>query len=92
MIARRYRVIGIVQGVGFRAFVSRVAQALALSGWVRNLDDGSVEAWAEGPPEAIATFAARLLRGPSGARVERFETFEADPSGARGFEIRSSGR
>ena len=63
------RVHGIVQGVGFRyAAVSR-ARALHLSGYVRNMDDGSVEVVAEGPAAALSQMRAWLDHGPPGARV-----------------------
>lgn len=67
------RVIGRVQGVGFRYFTELVAQGTGLSGYVMNCSDGSVEALAEGEREALEQFLRQLKRGPSGARVERVE-------------------
>jgi acylphosphatase len=59
---REYRFVGRVQGVGFRATAQRIAMELGLAGFVRNLEDGSVEAVAEGSPEALDTFVERLQR------------------------------
>ena len=66
---RRYLVEGEVQGVGFRYFAVRRAVRIGVSGWVRNLPDGRVEALAEGSAAALAEFEAELWRGPSGALV-----------------------
>ncbi len=63
-------VSGRVTGVGFRYFVERVAQALKLTGWVRNLPDDRVEAVAEGEERALQDFVAKLRQGPPFARVE----------------------
>jgi len=69
-VAVRLRVTGRVQGVGYRAWAAAEARRLGLSGFVRNRLDGSVEAVARGPAEALAAFAAACRTGPSGARVE----------------------
>ncbi len=63
-------VIGLVQGVGFRWFVLQKARALKLDGWVRNLDDGSVEALAAGPKLAVDQLLHCLREGPEGSRVD----------------------
>ena len=60
---------GRVQGVGFRWFVRERARELELSGWARNLPDGSVEIAASGAPQAISALRQLLQRGPDGARV-----------------------
>lgn len=72
---RRIRVIvrGMVQGVGFRYFTVRQAESLGLAGWVENLDDGSVQACAEGTEDAITTFLEALRQGPRFSRVEDLE-------------------
>ena len=67
--ARRYYVDGMVQGVGFRFFVERVAGQLKLGGYVKNLRDGRVEVYAVGPEEQLAELKRRLAEGPRGARV-----------------------
>ena len=86
--AFRFRLSGRVQGVGFRWFVRRAAQELGVTGRVRNLPDGRVEAEAAGEPEALDAFRARLRKGPPGARVTRLEEEEmsAVPDGD-GFTI-----
>lgn len=53
-----------MQGVGFRFFAQAEAERLSLSGYVRNLRDGRVEAYAIGTPEQLAQFRARLEKGP----------------------------
>jgi acylphosphatase len=73
---RRFVVAGRVQGVGFRWFVLRCAEQLGLTGWVRNLADGSVEVAARGSPDALQRLEADLRRGPSGARVTSVTTTE----------------
>ena len=60
---------GQVQGVGYRYFVKNTADALALTGWVRNKWDGRVEVLAEGPREALEKLLEKLRRGPSSAFV-----------------------
>jgi acylphosphatase len=86
--ANRYIVSGRVQGVGFRYFVRREAQALGLAGWVRNLPDGRVEAFIEGLPAQIAQMETLLAQGPSMSRVESIESSEAAASLATDFVIR----
>lgn len=77
----RLRVVGRVQGVGFRWFVVTVAERLDLRGWVRNTSDGSVEVEAEGSPPAVDELRRRLERGPPAARVARVDELApgADP-------------
>lgn len=70
MSARRFRVTGRVQGVGFRAWAVRTARALGVNGWVRNRLDGSVELLAEGDPAAIDILETACRRGPDAARVD----------------------
>ena len=79
---------GRVQGVGFRYSASHKARSLGLSGWVRNLENGDVEAWAEGSPDALADFEDWLSDGPPGARVDRVLASKREPTGNYGdFEI-----
>ncbi|HNY32004.1 MAG TPA: acylphosphatase [Fibrobacteria bacterium] len=66
-----FSVYGLVQGVGYRAFVCDRARALDLVGWVRNELDGHVEGQADGDEADIALFADALGKGPLMAHVER---------------------
>ncbi len=82
-------VSGRVQGVGFRAFTQRSALELGVTGWVRNLADGRVEAVAEGSVEAINKFLEAVNRGPQAARVDKVELTEQKPTGEfKTFEVR----
>jgi acylphosphatase len=87
VIARRLIVTGRVQGVGFRFFAERAARELAVSGFVRNLPNGAVEAVAEGEEDAIARYVERLREGPRMGRVTDLRVEEIAVSGYREFEI-----
>ncbi len=88
-VARRYHITGLVQGVGYRYFTRRNAETLGIAGWVRNLPDGSVEAYAIGAPEHLILFEAALRRGPRHAEVWECAVEEAavDPTVTR-FSVR----
>ncbi len=90
MSERCVRVIvkGRVQGVFYRGSTQQEAQRLGLSGWVRNLQDGSVEFVAEGPPDAIDALIAWAHRGPDMARVSSVEVVDAPAHGGGSFEVR----
>jgi len=80
---------GTVQGVSFRWYTRRQATALGLTGWVRNLPDGSVEIVAEGERDRLAELAAWARTGPSEAEVEAVRAeFGAATGEFEGFEIR----
>lgn len=89
LIARHLIVHGRVQGVFFRDSTRRVARAAGAVGWVRNLPDGTVEVWLEGPAHAV-TEVERWIRdgGPPLARVDRVEARDVDPRGYAAFEVR----
>ena len=87
-MARQYRISGRVQGVGFRYFVQRAASELALTGWVANREDGTVEAHANGTVDQLSALEARLWQGPPGAEVRSVKSSTAAPSAAAGFDIR----
>lgn len=70
MGTHRFIVRGHVQGVGFRYFAVRAARRFGVTGTVRNMPDGTVEAIAQGSDDAIAGFRAELERGPSFGRVD----------------------
>jgi acylphosphatase len=74
--AVQVRVRGRVQHVGFRWFVARTARDLALTGWVRNAEDGTVEVAAEGAAAQVDLLLAALRRGPSQAFVQSVEIEE----------------
>jgi acylphosphatase len=86
LLARRYIISGRVQGVGFRYFTEAAALREGLHGWVRNLPDGRVEAFADGDADALERFERHVRHGPPSARVEHVEVDETTPSGrATGF-------
>src|SRR5262245_798105 len=89
LVARRFRLTGRVQGVGFRFFAEVAAQREGVTGWIENRPDGSVEVLAEGESDSLSRFEAKLRRGPACARVERVDVFEDVPAGRIGeFTIR----
>jgi acylphosphatase len=82
-------VTGRVQGVNFRLYTREQAQALGLTGWVRNLHDGRVEAVVEGEAAAVEAMLAWCRHGPSGARVDEVHVSNEAPTGEfNGFGIR----
>ncbi|MBI1357821.1 MAG: acylphosphatase [Acidobacteria bacterium] len=86
-LARRYVVRGRVQGVGFRYFVQQAGTRLKVGGWVKNRADGSVEAHAEGPPEALAAFREALGKGPPLSRVDAIHESPTTTGGDGVFRI-----
>ena len=90
--ARRLHIGGIVQGVGFRPFVYRLAHDFGIAGWVLNAERG-VEIHAEGDAQSLDDFTRALLdRPPPAARIVEFETKPAQLRGCSGFEIHKSVR
>lgn len=87
VIRRVVRVSGRVQGVGFRWAAADAAEGLGVTGTVRNLLDGTVEADVEGPADAVDRMLAWLAEGPPSARVSGTEVREAEPRGTSGFRI-----
>jgi acylphosphatase len=80
---------GRVQGVFYRAFTRDIASHLGLNGWVRNLDNGSVEALLEGRKEDIEQAITHYHKGPPGARVEDIRvTWEDYKGDLEGFQVR----
>ncbi len=69
IVSLEVRVWGRVQGVGFRYFAHDLARRLRLFGYVTNLPDGSVRAYAEGSRSSLEEFLRRMEKGPSSAHV-----------------------
>jgi acylphosphatase len=88
LIRRHVVVRGVVQGVGFRYSAWRAAHAHGVTGWIRNLPDGTVEAVFEGETRAVRAVLGWCEHGPRGARVESVDVSEEEPEGCNGFEIR----
>jgi DNA ligase D-like protein (predicted 3'-phosphoesterase) len=89
-LALRVRVVGHVQGVGFRDAVRRRARELGISGWVRNGEDGTVSVHAEGPSAAVGEILSFLRSGPRGAAVAEVEHQEVPIEGHEQFAVRGS--
>ena len=90
LAARFLRVTGVVQGVGFRPFVHRLAIRHGLSGWVRNLA-GTVEIHVEGDDDSLEAFEAALAaEAPPVARIASVVAEEAAAGGLEGFRILDS--
>jgi acylphosphatase len=81
-------VSGKVQGVYFRATTRDTARERGVDGWVRNLDDGRVEAVFEGSQEAVEAMVEFCHEGSSAARVDDVEVTYEEPQGEDGFEVR----
>jgi len=79
---------GRVQGVWFRAHTREKAEELGLSGWVRNLHDGRVEAVFEGEDKEVDEMVKWCHRGPPLSRVEKVDVEYEPPKGEKGFTIR----
>lgn len=86
--SRLYYVRGRVQGVGFRSFVQSAGTRLGLTGWTRNLDDGRVEAFAQGPVEQLREFEGLLWKGPRWSDVRGVTVEQAAPVRLTGFAVR----
>ena len=81
-------VSGQVQGVSFRDATRQQAEELGLGGWVRNLQDGRVEAVFEGESETVRQMIEWCESGPSSADVDNVSVEEETPEGLSGFEAR----
>ena len=82
------RIKGLVQGVSYRASARDEALRSGLTGWVRNLPNGDVEAFAQGQTTAVAAFVEWCRTGPDEARVSEVEVTEAAAATVVGFEVR----
>jgi acylphosphatase len=88
MVRRRVVVHGQVQGVFFRDSVRERAASRGVAGWVRNREDGAVEAVFEGNEEDVDALVRFCHEGPRSADVRRAEAVDEDPIGEEGFEVR----
>lgn len=79
---------GRVQGVWFRGATWHQAESLGVSGWVRNLPDGRVEAVYEGPQEAVDQMLIWTHHGPDRAHVTRVQIYDEAPRGEKGFTVK----
>lgn len=79
-MGKRLMINGRVQGVGYRMAFADAANALGLSGWVRNRLDGSVEASVHGDNNAITEIVTWAKNGPPAARVESVQVFDGEES------------
>jgi len=87
MVRRHVFVSGSVQGVFFRYEARERARSRGLSGWVRNIPDGRVEAVFEGPEDAVEALVEWCRHGPRGAEVTDVEAIVEDPEGLQGFDV-----
>ena len=87
-VARHVRIYGRVQGVFFRAWMREKADALKVTGWVRNCPDGRVEAHVEGEDAAMEQMIELLRRGPPSARVDDVRLWDVEPCEFDDFEVR----
>ena len=76
--ARQYEASGRVQGVGYRAYATRVARSLGLRGGAANLPNGNVRLWVAGPEHALERFEAAMHEGPRSARVDSLKREAVD--------------
>ena len=89
-MAKHLKISGFVQGVGFRYSMSKEAERLGVTGWVRNRRDGTVEAVIDGAPDAVEGLLAWASHGPRGASVTDVRVTETAGSFER-FEMRPTG-
>ena len=81
---RHIRIQGKVQGVGYRAFATRVARRMGLKGWIQNNRDSSVEALVEGEKQAIDEWIEELKEGPRHAEVTKIDQESKEFTGRLG--------
>ncbi len=84
----RARIYGVVQGVGFRWFVQHEAQRRDITGFVRNMPDGTVEVEAQGERKVLDEFIEVLRQGPTMAVVSKVEVQWLPPGDYRNFQIK----
>ena len=87
MIRRRVVAHGRVQGVFFRDTTRRAAESRGVAGWVRNREDGAVEAVFEGDHDAVESMVRLAREGPGHASVDTLDVSEEEPEGLSGFLV-----
>ena len=87
-VRSRIVVHGHVHGVFFRETTRRLAERHGVTGWIRNVPDGTVEAVFEGRPDAVDRLVAFCREGPRGADVERVDVFPEEPEQLSDFRVR----
>ena len=91
IVAKHLTITGRVQGVFYRNWTVTTAQALGLTGWVRNRLNGDVEARVQGAPGDVARFVTLARSGPPAARVDEVREAPAEPGDHDGFAQRPTG-
>lgn len=86
-VRRHLWISGKVQGVFFRESTREQAERLGVAGWVRNLEDGRVEAVLEGEARAVAELERWCRIGPTRARVSGIEAVDEEPKGEQAFRV-----
>jgi acylphosphatase len=86
-VRRRVVAHGRVQGVFFRDSTREEAERRDVTGWVRNTEEGTVEAVFEGDPDMVDAMIWFLRDGPGSADVDRVEVDEEEPEGLRRFKV-----
>lgn len=81
IVARKFFISGIVQGVGYRFFAQRSAARYQVRGYIRNLKDGRVEALVQGSESAVESFRQDLATGPTDSQIDNIEEFVLEPDG-----------
>ena len=87
MERRHYLITGEVQGLGFRSNIRNTALSLNITGWVKNLPDGSVEMEAEGREKDLSALES-LIKNPKWAYIEEMNISEVPAVGDGGFRIK----
>jgi len=85
--AVRVYIFGIVQGVFFRNFIKEQAELLNIKGYVRNKEDGSVEAWIEGNSDDVKKMIEKCKKGPKHAVIKRLDVVDENFHGFKDFKI-----
>ena len=87
--AVKLRITGVVHGVFFRASMAELATNRGVSGWVRNMTDGSVQAYLEGDDEKVMRIVVWAKHGPPRARVDSVEVERVRVKNTKSFRIES---